>query len=82
MEENNRIPWHVLIDGLIAHNKEEFFKALYCAMSKHPSYIIMSDIELDRKMSIIDQMIEFYEVKEDYEKCLFLLNIKKEVKIC
>lgn len=49
MEDNNRIPWHVLVEGLIAHNKEAFFHALFSAISKHPSYVILSDMEVSRK---------------------------------
>jgi hypothetical protein len=82
MEDNNRIPWHVLVEGLIAHNKEAFFHALFSAISKHPSYVILSDMEVSRKNEIIDKMIKFYENREDFEKCLVLMNIKKELEIC
>jgi len=82
MESNNRIPWHVLVEGLIAHDKEAFFHALFSAISKHPSYVILSDMEPARKNTIIDQMITFYESREDFEKCLVLMNIKKELHTC
>lgn len=82
MESNNRIPWHVLVEGLIAHDKEAFFQTLFSAISKHPSYVILSDMETSRKNKIIDQMIAFYEIKEDFEKCLVLMDIKKEIETC
>ena len=82
MESNNRIPWHVLVEGLIAYDKEIFFQTLFSAISKHPSYVILSDMEISRKNAIIDQMIAFYETREDFEKCLVLMNIKKELHTC
>jgi hypothetical protein len=82
MDPNNKIPWHVLVEGLIAHNKEAFFHALFLAISKHPSYVILSDMEVSRKNQIIDKMISFYENREDFEKCIVLMNVKKELEIC
>jgi hypothetical protein len=80
--ENNRIPWESLVDGLIANNKSAFFQTLYSAISNHPSYVILSDMEYNKKAKIIDQMISFYENREDYEKCSVLLGIKKEIQTC
>jgi len=82
MDPNSRIPWHVLVEGLIAHNKEGFFQTLFNAISKHPSYVILSDMEVSRKYEIIDQMVAFYESREDFEKCIVLMDIKKELQIC
>ena len=82
MDPNSRIPWHVLVEGLIAYNKEGFFQTLFNAISKHPSYVILSDMEVSRKYEIIDQMVAFYESREDFEKCIVLMDIKKELQIC
>ena len=82
MDQEERIPWQVLVDGLISYNKEAFFQALFLAMSKHPSYVILADMEIERKADILNKMIMHYEEKEDFEKCQVIFNIKKELKLC
>lgn len=82
MNPNDKIPWHVLVEGLIAYNKEAFFQTLFSAICKHPSYVILSDLKTSDKNEIIDQMISFYEGREDFEKCIVLMDIKKEIVIC
>ena len=82
MNQEERIPWQVLVDGLISNNKEAFFHALFLAISKHPSYVILADVEIERKADILNKMIVHYEDREDFEKCQLLFNIKKELKLC
>ena len=82
MDQEERIPWEVLVNGLISYNKEAFFHALFLAMSKHPSYVILADMEIKRKAEILNKMIVHFEQKEDFEKCLVIFNIKKELKLC
>ncbi|MDA9263045.1 hypothetical protein OAC86_00075 [bacterium] len=82
MNEEERIPWHILVNGLISYNKDAFFHALFLAISKHPSYVIVSDMEIERKEEILTKMLSYYEEREDFEKCSVLFNIKKELKLC
>ena len=71
--------WDVIIEGLMVSNKAMFFAALYNAMMEHPSYVILSDMPCERKISILDNMVAYYELKEDYEKCANLVKIQKQV---
>ena len=48
-------------------------------MIEHPTYVILSDMETERKYSILNKMMKYYESKEDYEKCAKLLEIQKQV---
>jgi hypothetical protein len=71
--------WHVIIEGLMVNNEPLFFQALYQAMIEHPTYVILSDMETERKYVILNKMMKYYESKEDYEKCAKLLEIQKQV---
>lgn len=72
-------PFYAMIATLIYTNRDKFYYTLYEAITKHPSYVVLSDLELDRKSKILSGMISYYEAREDYEKCAKLLSIKKEV---
>jgi len=72
-------PFYGMMASLIFTHKEQFYQALYEAVSKHPSYVVLSDLESDKKIKVLDGMIQYYEAKESYEKCATLLNIKKEL---
>jgi hypothetical protein len=67
---------------LLISNKDLFFKTLYNAIVVNTAYVIVSDISDERKTQIINQMIKYYEGREDYEKCANLLKIKKEIELC
>lgn len=71
--------WYSLVNGLMLVNTENFFKAIYDAIQKHPTYVILSDFESDRKMFILEEMLKHYENKEDFEKCKVIFDIKKQV---
>lgn len=71
--------WYSLVNGLMLVNTENFFKAIYDAIQKHPTYVILSDFESDRKMFILEEMLKHYENKEDFEKCKVIFEIKKQV---
>jgi len=58
---------------------DHFYNIVYEAIMRHPSYVILSESNMDRKVQIITNMIIFFEQKEDYEKCYELFNIKKEL---
>lgn len=72
-------PFYGILAALIFEHKDQFYQILYEAISKHPSYVIVSDLETHKKLKVLDGMIEYYEAKESYEKCATLLNIKKEI---
>jgi len=72
-------PFYGMLASLIFTHKDQFYQALYEAVSKHPSYVVLSDLESDKKIKVLDGMIQYYEAKESYEKCATLLNIKKEI---
>ena len=67
---------------LLLTNRDLFFTTLYNAIINHPTYVVVSDIPLTRKVEIINEMISYYERREDYEKCANLMKVKKEVEIC
>lgn len=67
---------------LLLANRELFYTTLYNAIVTHPSYVILSDIPSPRKLEIINEMIQYYESREDYEKCAHLLKVKKQVPVC
>jgi hypothetical protein len=71
--------WYSLVNGLMLVNTENFFKAVFDAIQKHPTYVILSDFESDRKMFILEEMLKHYENKEDFEKCKVIFEIKKQV---
>lgn len=72
-------PFYGMMASLIFTHKDQFYQALYEAISKHPSYVVLSDLESEKKLKVLDGMIQYYEAKESYEKCATLLNIKKEI---
>ena len=71
--------WYSLVNGLMLVNTENFFKAIFDAIQQHPTYVILSDFESDRKMFILEEMLKHYENKEDFEKCKVIFDIKKQV---
>lgn len=72
-------PFYGMMASLIFTNRDQFYQALYEAISKHPNYVILSDLDIDKKVKIISGMIEYYEARESYEKCAKLLDIKKGI---
>ena len=76
---NPRDRWDIIIEGLMVNNKAQFFPLLYSAMVDHPSYVILSDMPLGRKLEILNSMLKHYEEREDYEKCGQLLSMQQQV---
>jgi len=75
--------WFRVFDNLIVNDEDAFYNMLYMAITKHPSYVIMSDLEIDRKETILGVMLKHFENKEEFEKCASIYNIKKQIKtIC
>jgi len=71
--------WNKLIRGIHVRDEDLFVNTLFQAISKHPSYVILSDMESQRKSTIIAAMISYYENREDYEKCAILFEIQKDL---
>lgn len=78
--DNPDSKWFQIIDGLLVSDRDRFFSALYMAITNHPTYVIMSDMETDRKGVILNAMLEYFETKEEFEKCAVIYNIKKQIK--
>lgn len=72
--------WIKIIDGILVNDEDMFYNALYMAMTSHPSYVITSDLEDDRKKIILNTMLTYFEGKEEFEKCVTIYNIKKQLK--
>ena len=72
--------WIKIIDGILVNDEDMFYNALYMAMTSHPSYVITSDLEDDRKKTILNTMLTYFEGKEEFEKCVNIYNIKKQLK--
>ena len=71
--------WDIIIEGLMVSNKSQFFAALYQAMMEHPAYVILSDMPQERKLDILNNMLSFYEDREDYEKCANLFKMQQQL---
>jgi hypothetical protein len=80
-KNNRRSPrgWDIIIEGLMVNNKGQFFAMLFNAMVEHPSYVILSDMPIERKLEILNNMLVFYEDREDYEKCSTLIKMQQQV---
>ena len=71
-----RKDFYAAIEGLLVSNKSVFFQVLYNAIMEHPTYVILSDMPIDRKYEILEDMLKYYETHEDYEKCAKLFKMK------
>lgn len=74
-----RDKWDIIIEGLMVNNKGQFFAMLFNAMVEHPSYVILSDMPVERKLDILNNMMVYYEEREHYEKCSKLLQMQQQV---
>ena len=77
--KGGRSQWDIIIEGLMVSNKSKFFAALYQAMIEHPSYVIVSDMPQERKLDILENMLKFYEDREDFEKCKVLFKMQQQL---
>lgn len=80
--KNNKSNWFKVIDGIVANDADMFFNALYQAITNHPTYVIASDMEDERKSTILGAMLKHFETREEFEKCAEINKIKKQIKIC
>jgi hypothetical protein len=73
--------WYNIVNNIMLLNSEAFFRAVFDAMQNHPTYVILSDFESDRKIFIMEEMLKHYEAREDFEKCKVIYEIKKQIEI-
>ena len=71
------------INGLLAFlkevNRERFFNTGYELLLNFRKEALDAPTEVEVKIRTIDNMINFFEAKEEYEKCAYLLDVKKEI---
>lgn len=60
-------------------DRDTFYNTVYDAINQHPSYVILSDLDHEKKSKIIEDMIQFYIEREDYERCARLKSIKDAI---
>jgi hypothetical protein len=48
-------------------------------MMEHPAYVILSDMPQERKVDILNNMLSFYEEREDFEKCAKLFKMQQQL---
>jgi len=77
---SNNSLFHASIASLIYTHRDQFYEALYQAIHKNTSYVVLSELEQDKKINIINGIIEYYEAKEAYEKCAELIDVKNKIK--
>lgn len=78
--KNSKIPViYGALASIIFTNKDQFYNVLYNAICNHPQYVMLSDLGYDKKIKIIDGMIEYFKEKEYYENCAKLVGLKKEL---
>lgn len=71
--------WFKIIDGIAVNDENTFYNVLYMAISKHPSYVILSDVTAERKSNILNKMLTYFEIREEFEKCAYIHNINKQI---
>lgn len=67
-----------ILNGLL--DDESIYKVVYNAIMSRPSFVIMADSDPNKKIEILDNMIKFFESREEYEKCNELVKIKNCIK--
>lgn len=70
--------WYNIVNNIMLLNSEAFFRAVFDAMQNHPTYVVLSDFESDRKLFIMEEMLKHYEAREDFEKCKVIYEIKSK----
>ena len=48
-------------------------------MMEHPAYVLLSDMPKERKFEILEDMLNYYENLEAYEKCANLIKMKESI---
>ena len=68
-----------MVDAAKKYLKVTAWKATFHDLTNHPTYVIMSDMEGGRKGVILNAMLDYFENKEEFEKCAAIYNIKKQI---
>lgn len=55
------------------------YKDVYDTIISNVDYFTSFNDTSIKRIKLLDLMIEFYEVREDYERCIKLISIKKEI---
>ena len=58
-------------------NFDEYMKLSYAVMMQSPSAVLKREDAIETKVTAIDEMIKFFEEKEEYEKCTNLQKLKQ-----
>jgi len=58
-------------------NFDEYMKLSYAVMMQSPNAVLKREDAIETKVTAIDEMIKFFEEKEEYEKCTNLQKLKQ-----
>jgi hypothetical protein len=68
-----------LVSILKEMNRERFFNTGYDLLLNFRQEAIDAPTDIEVKVRTIDNMIKFFEQKEEYEKCAYLIEVKKDI---
>jgi hypothetical protein len=77
--EENKLPKIILL-GLSSMNHEEFMEVFYNLMISSPNDILNYDELPEHKISKLDNLLKFFEEREQFEKCAKIKEIQKLIK--
>jgi len=78
MEENKRPKIIILGLGELAH--EEFMEVFYNLIISSPEDILGYDETPEHKIAKLNHLLEFFEEREQYEKCAKIKDIQELIK--
>jgi hypothetical protein len=64
------------IKNLLLNNFDEFMNLSYAVMMQSPSNVLKRKDSIETKVDAINNMIEYFEESEAYEKCTNLQKLK------
>ena len=71
------------VNGLVSilkeMNRERFFNTGYDLLLNFRQEAIDAPTDTEIKVRTIDNMIKFFEQKEEYEKCAYLIEVKNDI---
>jgi hypothetical protein len=74
--DENKLPRIILL-GLSSMNHEEFMEVFYNLMISSPEDILNYDESPQHKISKLDNLLRFFEEKEEFEKCAKIKEIQE-----
>tara|TARA_Y100000361_G_C11151524_1_gene341368 strand:+ start:21 stop:275 length:255 start_codon:yes stop_codon:yes gene_type:complete len=60
-------------------NPSHVYETVYDALMKNKSYALYGEYPKDLKIKAIDSMVKWFELTEEYEKCIELKKIKDKI---